>query len=89
MRVVLLSVLESNFPGDSLSNSTDVRIPPLRIKIMLESNPLKSAVLVGRLGIRPFRRPPLGILPRVFVLASGPAKTDRAEKNISDICKRI
>ena len=27
----------------------DVRIPPLRIKIVLESNPLKSTMLVGRL----------------------------------------
>ena len=28
----------------------DLRIPPLRIKILLESNPLKSRILVGRLG---------------------------------------
>ena len=27
LRVFLLGVLESNFPGDSLSNSTDMRIP--------------------------------------------------------------
>ena len=27
LRVVLLRVLESNFPGDSLKNSTDMRIP--------------------------------------------------------------
>ena len=27
-------------------------IPPLRIKIKLESNPLKSTMLVGRLGVR-------------------------------------
>ena len=26
-------------------------IPPLRIKIMLESNPLKSTMLVGGLGV--------------------------------------
>ena len=26
-------------------------IPPLRIQIMLESNPLKSTMLVGRLGV--------------------------------------
>ena len=26
-------------------------IPPLRIKIMLESNPLKSTMLIGRLGV--------------------------------------
>ena len=27
LRVFLLRVLESNFPGDSLLNSTDMRIP--------------------------------------------------------------
>ena len=30
----------------------DVRIPPLIIKIMLESNPLKSRILVRRLAVR-------------------------------------
>ena len=30
-------------------------IPPLIIKIMLESNPLKSTMLVGRLGVTPSR----------------------------------
>ena len=29
LRVFLLRVLESNFPGDPLSNSTDMRIPTL------------------------------------------------------------
>ena len=29
----------------------DTRIPPLRIKIVLESNPLKSIMLVGRLAV--------------------------------------
>ena len=29
----------------------DMRIPPLRIKIMLESNPLKSIMLVRRLAV--------------------------------------
>ena len=29
----------------------DMRIPPLKSKIMLESNPLKSTMLVGRLGV--------------------------------------
>ena len=51
LRVFLFRVLESNFPGDSLSNSTDVRIPPLRIKSLLESNPLKSKLLMGGLGV--------------------------------------
>ena len=32
----------------------DLGIPPLRIKIMLESNPLKSIMLVGRLAVRSF-----------------------------------
>ena len=31
-------------------------IPPLLIKIMLESNPLKPTMLVGRLGVRPIDR---------------------------------
>ena len=29
----------------------DMRIPPLNIQIALESNPLKSTMLVGRLGV--------------------------------------
>ena len=29
----------------------DMRIPPLKNNIMLESNPLKSTMLVGRLGV--------------------------------------
>ena len=29
-----------------------LRIPPLSIKMMLESNPLKPTMLVGRLGVR-------------------------------------
>ena len=29
----------------------DMIIPPLRIKIVLESNPLKSTMLVGRLAV--------------------------------------
>ena len=29
-----------------------LEIPPLEIKIMLESNPLKPTMLVGRLGVR-------------------------------------
>ena len=33
----------------------DMRIPPLRIKISLESNPLKSRIVVGRLAVRPHR----------------------------------
>ena len=31
----------------------DVRIPTLGIEIVLESNPLKSTMLVGRLGVPP------------------------------------
>ena len=33
----------------------DMRIPPLKIRIMLESNPLKSTMLVGGLGVGPSR----------------------------------
>ena len=29
----------------------DMRIPPLKLNIMLESNPLKSTMLVGRLAV--------------------------------------
>ena len=32
-------------------SSTDTRIPPLKPKITLESSPLKSTMLVGRLGV--------------------------------------
>ena len=39
----LLRLLESNFTGVV---ALDIRIPPLRIKIMFESNPLKSIMLV-------------------------------------------
>ena len=35
---------------------TDMRIPPLKIKIMLESNPLKSRILVRRLAISAWAR---------------------------------
>ena len=51
LRVFLLRVLESNFPGDSLYNYTDMRIPTLKIKSLLESNPLKPELLVGGLGV--------------------------------------
>ena len=34
----------------------DMRIPPLRIKILLESNPLKSIILVRRLAVAEERR---------------------------------
>ena len=37
--------------GDPLSKFTDMRIPPLRIKSLLESNPLKSKLLVSGLGV--------------------------------------
>ena len=47
LRVFLLRVLETNFPGDSLYNYTDMGIPTLRIKSVLESNPLKLKLLVG------------------------------------------
>ena len=50
LRVVLLRVLESNFPGDSLYKIIRTwEFPPLRIKSLLESNPPKSKLLVGGL----------------------------------------
>ena len=48
----LVILLESNFPGKSLGNPYGPGIPPLQIKIVLESNPLKSPILVGRLAVR-------------------------------------
>ena len=44
----LLRLLDSNFPGYAL---WDMIIPPLKFKIMIESNPLKSRFLVGRLAV--------------------------------------
>ena len=44
----LLTLLGSNSPG---SSPMDMRIPHLRIKIMLESNPLKPTILVRRLAV--------------------------------------
>ena len=44
----LLTLLDSNFSSKS---PMDMRIPRLQIKIMLESNPVKSTMLVGRLGV--------------------------------------
>ena len=41
----LLTVLDSDFPGNL---PTYKRVPPLNIKIMLESSPLKSTMLVRR-----------------------------------------
>ena len=38
-------------------SSMDMRIPPLEIKIMLESNPVKSTMLVGGLGVIAIRAP--------------------------------
>ena len=43
----LLTLLGSNVPGNPLMG---MGIPPFKIKIMLESNPPKSMMLVGRLG---------------------------------------
>ena len=44
----LLTLIDSNFPGNPI---LDMRIPPLEIKIVLESNPVKSMMLVGRLAV--------------------------------------
>ena len=47
----LLTLLESNFPGTSLGNPYGPGKSTANIKIMLESNPLKSTMSVGRLGV--------------------------------------
>ena len=47
------NIMPSNNAWLKLSGKSpmDMRVPPLIIKIMLESNPLKSIILVGRLGV--------------------------------------
>ena len=44
----MLTLLESNFPGNP---HMGLGIPPLKDNIKLESNPLKSTMLIGRLGV--------------------------------------
>ena len=44
----LLRLLDSNFPGNP---PRAWEFPPLRIEIVLESNPLTSTMLVGRMGV--------------------------------------
>ena len=46
--LLTLSLLRLKLSGKS---PVDIRIPPLRIKIMLESNPLQSIVLIRRLAV--------------------------------------
>ena len=53
-QVSLLRLLDSNFPGRS---PTDMRIPPLKIKAMLQSNPAKSNASTGIGRIRNAARP--------------------------------
>ena len=48
LRISLLRFVDSTF---FLEFPMDMRIPPLKIKILLESNPLKSRVLARRLGV--------------------------------------
>ena len=47
------NIVPTNIARLKLSGKSpmDMRIPPLTINIMLESNPLKSAILVGGLGV--------------------------------------
>ena len=51
LRVVLLRVLESNFRETPYKIQRTWEFPPLRIKSLLDSNPLKSKLLVGGLGV--------------------------------------
>ena len=48
LRISLLRLLDSSFPGKF---PIDMRIPPLSINILLESNPLKSRILIQRLAV--------------------------------------
>ena len=53
LRIVLLRVLESNFPGDSVSNfNGHENSHPLELRVCLGQTPLKPKLLVGRLGVR-------------------------------------
>ena len=54
--ISLLTLHPTNIAWLKLSGKSpmDMSMPPLWIKIMLESNPLKSTMLVGRLGVRAF-----------------------------------
>ena len=52
----------------------DIRIPPLKIKILFESNPLKSRILERRLAVSPrFREAPWRVLPQAMSPVAGPA----------------
>ena len=68
LRSSLLRSLDSNFPG----NSMGLGIPPLKIKILLESNPLKSRVSVRRSAV--YLRRALGPWPA----GPDPSATSRA-----------
>ena len=48
LRLSLLRLLDSNFTGNPL---VDMRIPPLEIKILLESNPPRSGISVRRMAV--------------------------------------
>ena len=48
LRLSLLRLLDSDFPGNSLMG---LGIPPLKLKILLESNPLISRILVRSLAV--------------------------------------
>ena len=48
LRLSLLRFVDSNFPK---TVPMDMRIPPLKIKFLLESDPLKSRILVRRLAV--------------------------------------
>ena len=50
LRLSLLRFVDSRFPRKF---PMDMRIPPLIVKIMLESKPLKSRILVRRLAVTP------------------------------------
>ena len=61
-RVSLLRVLESNFPGDPYQIIRTWEFPPLTIKSLLESNPSKSKLLIGGLGVLLGASPPCGVV---------------------------
>ena len=66
LRSSLLRLLDSNFPGNS---PMELGIPPLRVKITLESSPLKSRSLVRRLAVPPV----IMIVVVILVIGAVPA----------------
>ena len=64
LRLSPLRFLDSKLPGDPV----DMRIPPLKMTILLEPNPLKSRIVVRRLAVREMGGAPRNPAPRSHFL---------------------